>query len=60
MKIVPYFALGQFSMGTLATSAGAAPARDRHQFSRPLAGAPLPAELFYKIAYVLVFVISLR
>ena len=38
MKIVPYFALGQFSPRNLVDLGGAAAARGRHQFSRHLAG----------------------
>src|SRR5262249_56265115 len=38
MKLVPYFALGQFSPRTLATSAVLL-VRNRHQFFRPLARA---------------------
>ena len=39
MKIVPYFALGQFSPRNLATSAVLLPLAVGHQFSRHLAGA---------------------
>jgi uncharacterized protein len=59
MKVVPYFALGQFSPRTLATSLVLLPfAVATNLFGLWLARRT-PTALFYQIAYVLVFVISL-
>jgi uncharacterized membrane protein YfcA len=60
MKVAPYFALGQFSARTLATSAVLLPfAIVANLFGLWLARRT-PAELFYKIAYLLMFLISLE
>ena len=59
MKIVPYFALGQFSSRNFATSIALLPLA----VAANLAGIWLvrrtPTERFYQIAYVLMFLISL-
>jgi uncharacterized membrane protein YfcA len=58
MKIVPYFALGQFSSVTLTTSAALLPLAIATNFLGIWLVRRTPTELFYKIAYVLVFLIS--
>jgi uncharacterized membrane protein YfcA len=59
MKVVPYFALGQFSTETLGTSLILLPgAIVANVFGLWLARR-VPAAQFYKIAYVLVFFISI-
>ena len=59
MKVVPYFALGHFSPRTLATSLVLLPfAIAANLFGLWLAR-KTPGELFYQIAYVLMFLISL-
>ena len=58
LKIVPYFALGQFSTATLATSAALLPLAIATNFLGIWLVRRTPTELFYKIAYVLVFLIS--
>lgn len=59
MKLVPYFALGQFSSRTLATSAILLPLAVAANFLGLWLARRTPAELFYQIAYVLMFLISL-
>ena len=59
MKVVPYFALGQFSPRTLATSAVLLPFAIAANFLGLWLVRRTPTELFYKIAYVLMFLISL-
>jgi hypothetical protein len=59
MKLVPYFALGQFSPRTLATSVVLLPFAIVANFLGLWLARRTPTELFYKIAYLLVFVISL-
>jgi uncharacterized membrane protein YfcA len=59
MKLVPYFALGQFSQRTLATSAVLLPFAVATNFLGLWLARRTPTELFYKIAYALMFVISL-
>jgi uncharacterized membrane protein YfcA len=57
MKIVPYFALGQFTTDSLATSAVLLPLAIATNFLGIWLVRRTPTELFYKIAYVLVFLI---
>jgi uncharacterized membrane protein YfcA len=59
MKLVPYFALGQFSTRTLATSAVLLPLAVTTNFIGLWLARRTPTELFYKITYVLMFLISL-
>ena len=59
MKLVPYFALGQFSTRTLATSAVLLPFAIVTNFIGLWLARRTPTELFYKITYVLMFLISL-
>ncbi len=59
MKIVPYFALGQFSARNLATSMVLLPLAVAANFLGIWLARRTPTELFYKIAYLLVFFISL-
>jgi uncharacterized protein len=58
MKILPFFALGQFSAENLATSALLLPFAIATNFLGIWLVRRTPTELFYKIAYVLMFVIS--
>jgi uncharacterized membrane protein YfcA len=58
MKVVPYFALGQFSADTLTTSAALLPLAVATNFLGIWLVRRTPTELFYRIAYVLVFLIS--
>jgi uncharacterized membrane protein YfcA len=60
VKIVPYFALGQFSTANLATSAALLPIAVVANFAGIWLVRRTPTGLFYQIAYVLVFVISLE
>jgi len=60
MKIAPYFALGQFSTTNLATSAVLLPLAVATNFLGIWLVRRTPTVLFYKIAYVLVFLISLE
>ena len=60
VKIVPYFALGQFSTANLATSAALLPVAVAANFAGIWLVRRTPTELFYQIAYVLVFLISLE
>ncbi|HEY1364851.1 MAG TPA: sulfite exporter TauE/SafE family protein [Xanthobacteraceae bacterium] len=59
MKLVPYFALGQFSAETLATSAVLLPFAIAANFLGLWLARRTPTELFYQITYVLMLVISL-
>ena len=59
MKVVPYFALGQFSTATLGTSLVLLPLAIGTNFFGLWLAQRIPAAQFYKIAYVLVFVISI-
>ena len=59
MKVAPYFALGQFSASNLATSVVLLPLAVASNFLGIWLGRRTPTELFYKIAYLLVFFISL-
>jgi uncharacterized protein len=59
MKLVPYFALGQFSTRTLATSVVLLPFAVASNFLGLWLARRTPTELFYKITYLLMLVISL-
>ncbi len=59
MKIAPYTALGQFSTRTLATSFILLPLAIASNFFGLWLARRTPTELFYKLAYLLVLVISL-
>jgi uncharacterized membrane protein YfcA len=58
MKVLPFFALGQFSTENLATSVLLLPFAIATNFLGIWLVRRTPTELFYKIAYVLMFVIS--
>jgi hypothetical protein len=58
MKILPFFALGQFTTENLATSALLLPFAVATNFLGIWLVRRTPTELFYKIAYVLMFLIS--
>jgi hypothetical protein len=58
MKLIPYFALGQFSTETLATSLVLLPLAVATNFLGIWLVRRTPIALFYKISYVLVFLIS--
>jgi uncharacterized protein len=60
LKIGPYFSLGQFSAVTLAASAMLLPVAVAANFLGIWLVRRTPTELFYQIAYVLVFLISLE
>ncbi len=59
MKIVPYFALGQFSPRNLATSIALLPLAIAGNFLGIWLVRKTPTELFYRITYILMFAISL-
>jgi uncharacterized membrane protein YfcA len=59
MKVAPYFALGQFSTRNLATSVALLPLAVVSNLFGIWVARRTPTELFYKIAYVLVFLISI-
>lgn len=59
MKIVPYWALGQFSTATLATSSVLLPLAIASNFFGLWLARRTPTELFYQLAYVLMLLISL-
>ena len=59
MKLVPYFALGQFSPRTLATSAVLLPFAVATNFLGLWLARRTPTEPFYRITYLLMFFISL-
>jgi hypothetical protein len=58
MKVLPFFALGQFSSENLATSVLLLPFAVATNFMGIWLVRRTPTELFYKIAYWLMFVIS--
>jgi uncharacterized protein len=60
LKIGPYFALGQFSTANLASSALLLPVAVVANFAGIWLVRRTPTGLFYQIAYVLVFLISLE
>ena len=59
LKVVPYFALGQFSPRNLATSAALLPLAVAANFLGIWLVRKTPTEQFYRIAYVLMLLISL-
>jgi len=59
MKIVPYLALGQFSLRNLATSVALLPIAVATNFLGIWLVRKTPTERFYRIAYLLMFFISL-
>jgi hypothetical protein len=59
MKIVPYFALGQFSPRNLATSAVLLPLAVATNFLGIWLVRKTPTEAFYRIAYLLMLVIAI-
>ena len=58
MKVTPYFALGQFSTAGLATSAALVPLAVATNLLGIWLVRVTPTALFYKLTYVLMFVIS--
>ena len=60
LKVIPYFALGQFSTKGLWISAALVPLAIAANFLGFWVVRRVPTVLFYKIAYVLVFLISLE
>lgn len=60
MKVVPYFALGQFSPETITASILLMPVAIATNFLGIWLVRRVPTATFYKIAYVLMFVISLE
>jgi uncharacterized protein len=60
LKVIPYFALGLFSAENLATSAVLIPFAAIAMLAGIWLVRNVPAGLFYRIAYVLVFVISIK
>jgi uncharacterized membrane protein YfcA len=59
MKIIPYFALGQFSTRNLATSLLLLPLAVVTNFLGVWLVRITPTDRFYRIAYVLMFLISI-
>jgi uncharacterized protein len=59
MKVVPYFALGQFSTGNLATSVALLPLAIVTNFIGIWLVRKTPTEQFYRIAYLLMLLIAL-
>ena len=59
MKVIPYFALGQFSTGGFATSVTLVPLAVATNFLGIWLVRITPTTLFYKLTFVLVFLISL-
>ena len=59
MKVVPYFALGQFSTGNLATSVALLPLAVVTNFIGIWLVRKTPTEQFYRIAYLLMLLIAL-
>jgi uncharacterized membrane protein YfcA len=60
MKIAPYVALGQFSTAGLWTSAALVPLAVVTNFLGIWLVRRTPQELFYKLAYVMMFLIALE
>jgi uncharacterized membrane protein YfcA len=60
LKVVPYVALGQFSTENLATSLALAPLAIATNFFGIWLVRRVPTSLFYRIAYGLVFLVSLE
>jgi hypothetical protein len=59
IKIVPYFALGQFSAAGLVTSIALVPLAVATNFLGIWLVRVMPTALFYKLSYVLIFAVSL-
>jgi uncharacterized membrane protein YfcA len=59
LKIGPYFALGQFSTANFTTSVALLPLAVLTNFLGIWLVRVTPTDLFYKIAYVLVLLVSL-
>jgi uncharacterized membrane protein YfcA len=59
IKVIPYFALGQFSTAGLATSVALVPLAVITNFLGIWMVRVTPTALFYKLSYILVFAISL-
>jgi uncharacterized membrane protein YfcA len=59
MKIVPYFMLGQFNPRNLSTSLALLPIAVAANFAGVWLVRRTPTEVFYRIAYVLLLMISL-
>jgi uncharacterized protein len=59
MKVLPYFALGQFSAAGLATSMALVPLAVATNFLGIWMVRVMPTALFYQLTYVLVFAIAL-
>jgi uncharacterized membrane protein YfcA len=59
MKIVPYFALGQFSQRNLVTSAVLLPLAVATNFLGIWLVRKTPTEQFYRIAYLLMLLIAI-
>ena len=59
MKVIPYFALGQFSTAGLATSAALVPIAIATNFLGIWLVRITPTLLFYRLSYLLVFAVSL-
>ncbi len=59
-KVIPYFALGQFTTDTLSTSAVLFPLAIATNFLGIWLVRVTPQETFYKIVYVITFLISLE
>ena len=60
LKILPYAALGQLGVDNLATSAALAPLAPISILTGAWLVKKMNVELFYRIAYVMIFVISLK
>lgn len=60
MKVVPYFALGQFSTAGLWTSLALVPLAVATNFFGIWLVRRTPQEVFYKLAYILMFLIALE
>ena len=60
LKVIPYFALGQFSTAGLGMSIAMVPLAIAANFLGFWVVRRVPTELFYRIAYVLIFVISME
>ncbi len=60
MKVVPYFALGQFSTAGLATSFVLFPLAIASNFFGIWLVRVTPTALFYRITYLIVFLLSLE
>jgi len=59
MKVIPYFALGQFSISSLEISAWMLPLAIATNYFGIWLVRVTPTALFYRLAYIMVFFISL-